>query len=168
MTTPRSKYMTYKNLKFSVVSFLILYFVIGITAHATRRGTEDVYPFFSWFLFVEVPPRIQSGFDIRVISIEAKALDAPQSLSGTDPVFIQSGLTDKALRDISNGLGQAIMSKNEASLTMYKNLFESKLARSISYEVSAVEFNPIDRVLSKKVSARNVLGEFIANHIKHE
>ena len=61
-----TEFMTYKVLKTTVILFLLGYFSVGVSAYFLKKGTEDFYPFFSWFLFNEVPKRNQVDFDLVI------------------------------------------------------------------------------------------------------
>ena len=61
--------MTYEHAKQTVFIFLAGYCCVGLLAHVaniTHNTPEDLYPFFSWFLFVRVPSRVQFDYEARM------------------------------------------------------------------------------------------------------
>lgn len=152
--------MTFKRAKSAALIFIAAYFTVGIGAHLTAKSTEDLYPFFSWFLFSRVPPRIQSEFEIRILEINDKNINPPVRLREDSEVFKSGGTSEKELHDISERLGRAALSKNEEDIALARRELESKLVKSISYEVSHIDFDILDRWQNGKVISERSLARF--------
>ena len=72
MTNESKCTMSYGTAKKIIVFFLVTYFAVGMLARYFRQGPEDFYPFFSWFLFAEVPQITQEELDIHIREIKGE------------------------------------------------------------------------------------------------
>lgn len=150
----------YETAKKIAFGFIIAYFCIGVTAHATSRSQEDVYPFFSWFLFANVPPRIQSGFEIEVTSVEGKKLASPERLAASSPLFKKGEVSEKYLGELSERLGYAVTRRDAGAIEATSKELGSRLVKPAGYQISQVTFNPIDKWARGETISRTVIASF--------
>lgn len=149
--------MTYRSTLQYALIFLALYALIGMAGHATRTGTEDVYPFFSWSLFARVPERIQNDFEIVVLTVRGKELTAPteaREIPGLVDAGVNYQIYTQRVRELGRALG------GEYDVPRERGAFESMLTMPVVYEVRAIQYNPIDRFLTGKTVSSSTLGTF--------
>ncbi len=154
--------MTFARAQAIAIIFLCLYAGIGFTAHLAAREAEDVYPFFSWFLFVTVPQRSQSSFDIRIIAVDGKELDPPQLLFQNAEAFMRP---DPAKRDmlalaLAQALGRALRQENQIEIERFREQLASRFIIPVTYEVREIGYDPIEYFKSKSVATSTILGTF--------
>ncbi len=153
--------MNYTNAKKTIATFLILYAFVGFGAHATSVSTEDAYPFFSWFLFVTVPPRIQSGFDIMLVSVDGERLETPVHLLDRPDVFSSEGVTERELSEITQRFAHSIRGKRHEQISELRRMLEVHFSTHASYAVREYSYDPLEYFKNKKVSSSIILAEFL-------
>ncbi len=153
--------MNYERGKKAVTIFLVTYALVGVGAHITSTSTEDAYPFFSWFLFVTVPPRVQSGFDIMFVSIEGKRLETPLPLLSRPDVFLSEGISGRDLSTISERLAHSITGRRNDQITAIRGEIETHFARQASYVVRAYSYDTLEYFKSGRIATSTVLAEFL-------
>ncbi len=158
--------MTYEIAKRILLAFLALYALMGISAHimsAKSNSTEDLYPFFSWFLFVNVPSRAQADFEIEIVEVDNQAISPPASLENLPDVFMENNLSDRELRDLIEKLGRAVENKNTGVIILTRQKLEMHFRKKVSYNMLKLHFNPIDRLRTGKIDKKTVLASFVSN-----
>lgn len=138
--------MTYEALKKYLLLFLIIYFSTGLLARYFSEGTEDVYPFFSWFLFSKVPSRIQTDFAIRIHQFGGKQFEPPIFLEKAEDIYDTTLYSTAEYHRLIQQLAMSAK-QNRSEETEY---FRSKLektfvAHPVVYEAVEIKYNPIDR-----------------------
>ena len=152
--------MSYERAKRILVVCLMLYAVIGFGAHATSTGTEDAYPFFSWFLFVTVPPRVQSGFDIMLVSTKGKSLEAPVPLVSRPDIFSSEEMSEQRLSAITEMLARSIQGQEDGRISELRRQLEAPFSSQASYIVREYTYDPLLYFKTKQVASSTVLAEF--------
>lgn len=153
--------MNYDTMKKSVLAFLAVYALIGLIAHTTRSGNEDVYPFFSWFLFVNVPARTQSAYDIVLISAHGEKLSVPVSLLERPDVFAAQGMSAQGLSVISERLGHAHRQARRADLLRTRADLETHfIIPDATYALREYTFDPLEYFKRGTVASTTLLAEF--------
>jgi len=146
--------MPYARARTAALIGLSIYIAVGFSAHVLSNGGEDAYPFFSWFLFVNVPQRVQSGFDVVVVD----GMGA-QSLTESDAFF-----GDGMMRDIlalENRLGRAVKGGNPLEIAEARRELESFLSGPVTYRVREITYDPLEYFSSKAVLEATVLAEYL-------
>ena len=152
--------MNYIRAKKILASFLVLYAFVGFTAHTMSTSTEDVYPFFSWFLFVTVPPRIQSGFDIKLVSVEGKRLESPTPLFERPDVFSGEEMSEQGLSSVTEMLARSIRGQQGERVSGVRQQLESNFTTQASYIVREYTYDPLEYFKHKSIASSTILAEF--------
>ncbi len=153
--------MNYARTKKTLLVFLTLYAFVGFGAHIASTSTEDAYPFFSWFLFVTVPPRTQSGFDITLVSVDGKRLETPAALLGRPDVFSSDGLTEQYLSALAERLAHSIRGRRNDQITETRRELETHFNVEASYAVRAYTYDTLKYFKTKQIASSTVLAEFL-------
>src|SRR3989344_4062824 len=153
--------MSYERTKKVLTTFLVLYTFIGVGAHVTSVDTEDAYPFFSWFLFVKVPPRIQTGFDVVLVSVDGKRLETPAPLLSRPDVFGSEGLTERDLSAMTGQFARLIRGKRNEQIAEARREFEARFNTRVSYAVREYSYNTLEYFKNKNIASSTVLAEFL-------
>lgn len=153
--------MNYLRTKKILAMFLILYAFIGFGAHTTSTATEDAYPFFSWFLFVTVPPRTQSGFDVMLVSVNGKRLETPAPLLSRPDVFAGDGLTEQYLSALTERLAHSVRGRRSEQISETRRGLETRFSTEASYAVRAYTYDTLEYFKTKQVASSTVLAEFL-------
>lgn len=154
--------MNYETAKKYTLTFLIFYALIGYAGHVTRDGTEDVYPFFSWSLFARIPERVQDDFEVVVLSAGGKRLESPteaREVAHLVDKTVNYQIYTQRVREFGRALSVGGDSSRE------RESFEGMLTAPATYEVHAVQYNPIDRFLTGKADASSTMGTFTTGTI---
>jgi hypothetical protein len=153
--------MTYTQLKWSIIGLLLLYAAVGFLADATKpeNDFEDVYPFFSWFLFIHVPKATQRGFDARLTSIEGVALTSSVSLTAS-PVAPKNDVRPIQMHNFIDALGRALKSGDKSAIEAARKALESRFQKKATYEVLEIRYHPVDRWRTGALLEETVIGTF--------
>ncbi len=153
--------MTYTQLKWSIATLLILYTAVGFVADAAKpeNDFEDVYPFFSWFLFIHVPNATQRGFDARLTVIEGEELQTAMPLLAS-PVLPKSDVRPLQVRNLIDALGRALETENEGAITAARKALESNFQKTATYEILEIRYHPVDRWRTGAILDETVVGTF--------
>jgi hypothetical protein len=154
--------MSYKTTKGTTIAFLTLYVAIGIGNHFASHGQEDLYPFFSWFLFVEVPNRVQENLEVAITSAETMRLSSPVEI-GTLPGIFKPGTDIDHIRNLSMRLAQALSEKNSPIFDSLQRELEMNFAMPVTYQIRRVRFDVIERFKSGIVLSVEPVAEFSYN-----
>lgn len=153
--------MNYGRTKRTLITFLISYAFIGFGAHITSASNEDAYPFFSWFLFVTVPPRVQSGFDIVIVSAHGQKLEIPAFPLNRPDVFVSGGLTEGDISALAERLGRSVLGRQDREVLGVRSELETHFnTPRATYVVREFTYDPLEYFKSKSVASTTVLAEF--------
>ena len=138
--------MSYKLLRKIIMAFLIFYFSVGLFARYLSDGVEDVYPFFSWFLFSKVPARIQIDFAIRIHEFAEKRFEPPIFFEKAKGIYDKTSYSTTDYYHLVQLLGMSLQSNrmNEVK-RLRRELEKNFLSYPVVYEVVELKFNPIER-----------------------
>lgn len=153
--------MSYEHTKKALLIFLVVYAFIGFGAHATSTSTEDAYPFFSWFLFVTVPPRIQSGFDIVLVSVDGERLETPVSLLESPDVFLSEGIAEQNISALTERFVHAIRGRRNEDIVVLRQELEAQFNKHISYAVREYSYDTLEYFKNKRIASSTILAEFL-------
>jgi len=137
--------MSYKLLKKVVIVFLAAYFSVGLLARFLSIGTERFYPFFSWFLFTRVPPRIQTSFDLRIYEFEGKQFDPPIFFEKAGSVYKKNSRLMAEYRNLIQRLGTAAKQNRKDEITQLRRELEANfLSHPVIYDIVEIRYNIIE------------------------
>lgn len=148
------------KLKRIIFCILILYFLLGLSTEIFLRQEEKIFPpFFSWFLFVDVPNETFSN-ESTILLLEVNG----QKFSPPVPWGEVYGHTDQPSaarsRTLMQRLANSLEKKNQEETKRLRTLFEQRyLPESVTYQVVVNTYNPIERFKTGKFSTK-ILGEF--------
>lgn len=151
--------MTYASSRSLAVGFLALYALVGMWAHVTRDGAEDVYPFFSWSLFAQVPPRVQDDFEVLVSEVGGKPIGTTEARNVTD--LVDGSVNYQMYVHRVREFGRALRD-GSPDLDAKRRAFEAMLSTDASYEVTAIRYDPVERLLAGGTISQRALGAFRA------
>jgi hypothetical protein len=133
--------MPYRFLKYFFAIFIAVYFIGGLYTRNTRAG--EAYPFYSWFLFDQVPNE-KNDFTIRIVSYGGKTYNPPLEFSETREIFQTINQSATQYLYIVQDLGYAIIGqKQEQILTDRERLEKIFLGTPARYEVLQVRYDPV-------------------------
>lgn len=138
--------MSYPLFKFLLLAGLVTYFVVGVSARVLTEGDEDTYPFFSWFLFSKVPPRIQDDYLIKILEYRGQTQTPPLLVEKTPGIF-NSARSLAEYFQMTRNLGVAVKRGDTKEISRYRTHIENNLfsSQKLKYQVLEVRYNLIDR-----------------------
>lgn len=155
--------MSYRILGQLIIVFLVVYFSVGIAARFLSRGTEDFYPFFSWFLFTTVPPRIQTDYAIRIVEAGGKKFDPPVFFERADDVYEKGDRSVAEYSRLTRSLAMSVRGNQKEEVERLRSALERKfLVYPVVYEAVEVTFSPIERWKTGEVLGVKTLATFAA------
>lgn len=151
--------MSYKILRAGVLLLLGGYFVIGLLLFVAVPYSNEVYPFFSWTLFRNVPQRTDSTVTVRFISADGKTFDPPILLDDS------AGLIDihKAATNDAKlaALRSAFLSSDTQGTRDARMQFEQTFtARRVTYEIVRLTYDTIEHWRTGKYLKLETLARF--------
>ncbi len=153
--------MSYGFLKKILIGTLFVYFSIGLGAQHLLTEDQKVYPFFSWYLFYEVPSRIQSDYVVYFTAVEGEELEKRTAFID-DTLFhnINTHTTTDYYLMIQR-LGNAIESANKKKIESEKRAFEENFTQpSVTYVIARRTIDPISYWLDKDVISEEDVAVF--------
>lgn len=153
--------MNYSRVKLLLLSFLVIYFVVGVSSRVSTKGDEDTYPFFSWFLFSKVPARVQDDFLIKILEYKGKTQSPPLLVEKTPGIF-NSARSLAEYFQMTRNLGSAVRRGNAAEVNRYRKHVETNLfsSQKLKYQVLEVRYNLIDRYRSGSLLSSQEIAVF--------
>lgn len=152
--------VSFSVLKILAFAFLALYFSVGVGARLLSTGEEDFYPFFSWFLFSHVPQRVGNDFAINILKINGEVVKTPIPFEHAKNIYN----TSRSLAEYNQyirQLGNALKQNNMEEISRIRRWLENNFtAYNVTYEVSEITFDLIERFRSGKVIESKSLGQF--------
>lgn len=125
-----------------VISFLILYFILGKSTDYFRTG--EIFPIYSWQLFSFVPQKTITEFAIEIQELQGKKLETPQLFQNMRSIIPGASLFT-AYRTIQN-LGRAQTRNNSIKTEKLKKQFEDLyLKLPAKYDLIQITFDPLER-----------------------
>lgn len=132
--------MSYRFLKFFFAVALVIYFAGGL---ATSGYQKEVYPFFSWFLFDQVPNEKQD-FTMRIISYGGQEYDPPLEFSQASHIFQSINQSATQYFYVIQDLGYGILNKNDSQAQNARERLEKIfLGAPAKYEILQVRYDPV-------------------------
>ncbi len=152
--------MIYHRDKLILIFFFLVYVMVGIGAHFFADRGRGIYPFFSWFLFVEIPPRIQTSFELFVTEFQGEPVFPAVPLKDLTSISLGMGNTKKFFYLLVDRLGRAIQDGNLKEVERIRVDLEAYLNGVSVYEVREINFNPVARFRSETVLSESSVGIF--------
>lgn len=137
-----------KNLLFLV---LLLYFSIGIFLGTTKYsnkwpGRKEVFPFFSWFLFVKVPQDNRTDYSIIIHKYNGQEIKPGLPLEKADSSMIDKPYANARMNNLLRKMGLAYKRNKLDEFEKYKNIFEKNYINGeIKYELIEEKYSLLER-----------------------
>lgn len=133
-----------KSLKIFLISFLVVYFIVGLsTAALPAWKNKSITPFFSWFLFDKVPNKGQTS-SVRILEYDGNVFEPP--LLFTEAKNVVSEPRSQKARQVIQEFLRSIERNQSEEIESVRATFEQNFLPScVRYEVVALEYNPIER-----------------------
>lgn len=155
--------LSHETLKRIVVASLVIYFCMGVFERAARDGHE-IYPFFSWFLFANIPNPSEETFTVTIHSIGDEIYDPPLAFSESRPWFekIRQSPTEYtyAMREFGRSVYAGRMQLAKEHRASFEEMFVGASAR---YELFVVSYDPILHWKEGRYASSTSLGIFETN-----
>ncbi len=151
---------SYRILKNFIFTFLIFYFIAGLSTEILLPGRQkDIPPFFSWFLFNHIPQSQASQQAVRILEYQGKTFDPPVYFNQAYGV-VEDPRSAKARELIRRLAGALLMEQKEESERLRRIFEQVYLPSSVRYDVVVVTYDPREQLLSGKSPHIRKLGEF--------
>lgn len=139
-------HLSWGGKKALVALFLLVYLLGGLATRAfTDEAAQEAYPFFSWYLFADVPDQ-SFTYTVDVRSLNGVTYPTPLSWAKVPQLF--NGWTQSPTHylHLIKLLGQAVEKGDGVEVQTERTQFEKIFYGSrASYEVVKVEGNPVER-----------------------
>lgn len=135
--------MSYGAYRYVVLGLLAAYFMIGAALFVFSPALNEVYPFFSWTLFREVPQRDSIRYVVRVTAVNGVQLAQPVFLDQSEGI-VKGGVGATNDSRISQLRSAVLEDDTDAIRTAREQLEETFLPRDVAYELVEIHFDPID------------------------
>lgn len=153
--------MPYRSLKILLILFLLIYFLVGLYARTIRTEDEDLYPFFSWFLFSVVPARVQEDYIIKIVEYRGSQVNPPALVEKTSGIFNKSRSLAEYFQ-MTRNLGVAVSQGQAEQVKRLRVHIETNLfsGKPLTYAVYRVTYSPIERFKTGQLLSSQELAIF--------
>jgi hypothetical protein len=149
--------MTYNVLRWGLFLLLGIYAIVGVTTDSLPQ--REVYPFFSWRLFDEIP-QTQRHYSIRILAYNGRAFEPPVWLSDAARTVASELVLTPAYHLIVQRLGEAIARGDTAGVSAQRRNLERIFEKPARYEVVHIMFNPLAFFRTREVMDLQLLESF--------
>ena len=147
----------YRRPQFFLAGFLLFHFCVGITSELAARG--EIFPFYSWFLFVLVPQKAVV-YDVLILEQPGRVFDPPVSYQRAGELVREprSIVTYRLVQ----AFGRATEKGDTNAAAALRTELESRFTASpVHYELAKLRFdNPLRRWKSGQPQRSEVIREF--------
>jgi hypothetical protein len=143
-------------LKKTIVTFLIGYFLIGVSLEFFHPSGE-IFPFFSWGLYTKVPQTPKTSYFLTPLEVQGKGTAGPSSILRWQIYSFQAN----SYGTLINKIGRGLETKDHALLSdSLRIAVPTFLDCDSVYVVDKLTYDPIDfylhRTYLKKTSIGNL------------
>lgn len=136
----------YRRQRTCLFLFLVAYLVLGQASHwapVKWMPHREVFPFFSWYLFVDVPGD-RTDFGLRIHESGEQSFDPPVYFEDAEGVVSQPHSI--AAHVVVLRLGKAIEAQDDATVEELRGLLEKRyLPERVRYGIVKRRFDPLER-----------------------
>lgn len=136
---------SYERMKYCVAASLVLYCVIGIGIKLFTNGAYkgEIYPFFSWFLFAEIPKE-HYEYRMEMLSLGDVTYDPPLPFSETRDIFLDLGRSPTEYIPLIQELGTAVVQEQGDQIAVSRARVETMFSgASGEYRILRVLYDPL-------------------------
>ncbi|MEX2090534.1 MAG: hypothetical protein WD989_00140 [Candidatus Paceibacterota bacterium] len=150
--------MSYRFLKYFFAIILLVYFVGGLASRNSAKG--ELYPFFSWFLFDQVPNEKQN-FTMRIISHGGQRHEPPLEFSQATDIFRTINQSATQYFYVIQDLGYGILNGNDRQIENARERLEKIfLGMPATYEILQVRYDPVQYWRTKEFKELKIIGVY--------
>ena len=156
-------HISYEVKKTMVVITLVFYCAAGIFIRLYRdEQHHQIYPFFSWYLFANIPiPNQQVTFTMDILSLGSQTYNPPLPFSQTSSIFQKLRQSPTEYTALIVMLGQSILSGDANSISQSRQKLEKIfLGTSARYEILRVNYDPVAYWENGTYTSESVIGTF--------
>jgi hypothetical protein len=159
--------LSYEAKKMAIAASLIVYCTVGIASKsyfilAHRPPTTELYPFFSWYLFADIP-QTHTEYRIEVLSLGERTYEPPLPFSDTAFLFARIGRAPTEYTPIIQALGTAITAGDEPRVGELRGQLETMFSGTPArYSVVRVVYDPLIYWKSGAYITHETMGTFDA------
>jgi hypothetical protein len=126
-----------------LIVILIVYFVAGTASQRLVPGVDEIFPFFGWSLFSNVPNE-SSRYTILIEEHNGRAIDPPVVfLKAPETVVTGNRYVG---RKLINKLGRAKRRDRKRKVKRYREILESNhLQGKVRYELVFEQYDPLEK-----------------------
>lgn len=149
------------NLRNKLTIILIVYFIVSIGSEI--KNQKEFFPFFSWFLFSDVPNTINQ-YNLIVHENNGQKLNPPLPFAQTNK-FTNSDELVKTRKLISK-IGENYVKGNQEEVKKLRFELERRIfdQENVQYELVSERYNPIEKWQTGRVKTKSLTffrtGEF--------
>ncbi len=133
-----------KRFRIGACTFLLLYLLIGLLGLLTPR--QEIFPFFSWFLFPHTPQVPQHEYNLRLFEVndiyrsaEPYYKDAPSAEYAENP-------RSPEVWQIIQNMGDAYIAEDFKRVNELRRLLETTWIPNVTgYALIKIDYDPIKR-----------------------
>lgn len=132
-----------RQLRNRLIVILIVYFAAGTASQRLIPGVDEIFPFFGWSLFSNVP-NVSSRYTILIEEHNGQAIDPPVVFLKA-PGTIVTG-NRYVGRKVIDKLGRAKKRARKRKVKRYRELLESNyLQGQVRYELVYERYDPLEK-----------------------
>ena len=147
-----------RQIRSRLVLVLIVYFIAGTASQRLVPGVDEIFPFFGWSLFSNVPNE-SSRYTILIEEHNGQAIDPPVVFLKA-PEAIVTGNRNIG-RKVINKLGRAKTRDRKGKVKRYRRLLESNyLQGRVRYELVYERYDPLEKWKTGESIELTSLGRF--------
>lgn len=143
-----------------IVGFLVVYFLVGAAIYG-RTPADELYPFFSWSLFKDVPQRTMRINTLRITAVDGKELERPL-LHTEAREFFDEERVDNA-NYLFHELAQALEMGDDAVAADMRRRIEQGLPPGTHYDLVEMDIGTIEFWKSREAVETRVLRSFTSD-----
>jgi len=123
-----------------IVGFLIFYFLAGVAVYK-RTPTDEIYPFFSWSLFRDVPQRTKRIYTLQITAIGGKKLEEPVFYKDAPGLFTAARVDNANY--LFNELARTYFLHDEAGMSEARRRIEYGLPGGTEYNLIEADIDTV-------------------------
>lgn len=156
--------MQYETLKVIAILSLIVYFLGGIATNpypifGEQMYRRELYPFFSWFLFAEIPnPRPTTS--MQLLSYGGTTYDQPLPFEKTGFLFEAIGQYPTQYLPIIRAFAREL--ERSGNVEPHRSALEKLFKEDASYRIVRLEYDQVAYWKTGSTTRTEVLGTFTA------
>jgi hypothetical protein len=150
----------YRWMKMGLVAWLVLYAVVGVAAE--RLPAQEVYPFFSWRLFDEIPNQL-TYYTIRITMYDGRKLPEPVWFADAGDMLRENNIYSAGYHHLANRIGLVFEGGDLTEVASLREDLEAAFSRPISYDLVYITIDPLAFMRTREVIDMRYVTSFAMN-----